>query len=424
MSALSEQIAQAKAAGYSDSDIAAHLSSKPEMATKIKTATDAGYKPEEIIANLSSSVKTAPTAGQIANALPAGVNRGMVNMAGLPVDTMANVVDLGKAGAGYLASKVKGALGMGDTVPEALEVNPDRSNMIGSSQWLDRKMHDAGLGVTIDNPAPDSTTARLLHAGGQFAGQAAVMPAQGMRQAISNVAQSVPVGALAQGVTEATDNPLAGAMAGMVAPSAVRGIGNASAGKLDSMSRSLMQSALKPTIAELRKGNVDPAIQTLLENGINVTRGGVDQLRGKIGGLNEDIASRIANSDATVSRENVLSALSDTRQRFTNQVSPAADLSAIGKVADDFSNHPYFANVEAQCVPLLNALATATKGKTQALQAAGKLETFAQQQNALAGGSPIRLAPIQPENQLYFNAGITGGEALSPSAYPVLGQPK
>lgn len=367
-------------------------------------------------------VKKDATSGQIARALPAGVNRGMVNLAGLPVDTVANALDIGKAALGYGVSKFNGG-----RVPESLEINPDRSGVIGSSEWLANKIKQAGGGAAIDNPAPDSLTGRLLHTGGQFAGQAMVAPAQSLRQAGVNIAAALPAGAVTQGVTEATDDPLLGAAAGMLtpmAPRAMRSVGNAAAGKLDSTARSLMQSALKPTIADLRKGNVDPAIQTLLDNGINVSRGGVDNLRGRIGVLNDDISSRIADSSARVGRENVLAALADTRQRFTNQVSPTADLAAIGKVGDDFANHPYFAQVEAQGVPLLEALSTATMGKQQALQAAGKLQTLAAQQQNLAHGGGINLATAQPENQLYFNAGSLGGKALSPSAYPVAGLPR
>ena len=55
MANVKDQIAQAKASGYSDADIAQHLSAKPEYAAKFKAATDAGYKPAEIISHLTSA---------------------------------------------------------------------------------------------------------------------------------------------------------------------------------------------------------------------------------------------------------------------------------------------------------------------------------------------------------------------------------
>jgi hypothetical protein len=49
---IQAQIAQAKAAGYSDDEITAHLSKMPGYSQKMKTATDAGYKPSEIVSHL------------------------------------------------------------------------------------------------------------------------------------------------------------------------------------------------------------------------------------------------------------------------------------------------------------------------------------------------------------------------------------
>lgn len=55
MANIQDQIAQAKAAGYSDQDIAQHLSNTPDYGGKIKTALDAGYKAPEIISFLNSA---------------------------------------------------------------------------------------------------------------------------------------------------------------------------------------------------------------------------------------------------------------------------------------------------------------------------------------------------------------------------------
>ncbi|MFC5550718.1 hypothetical protein [Massilia aerilata] len=66
MSTIQDKIAQAKAAGYSDAEIAGHLSASPEYADKIKAATTAGYKPEDIVGHLSgkpaASAAAAPAA--------------------------------------------------------------------------------------------------------------------------------------------------------------------------------------------------------------------------------------------------------------------------------------------------------------------------------------------------------------------------
>lgn len=54
MANVQDQIAQAKSAGYSDDDIAKHLSAMPEYSSKFKQATNAGYKASDIISHLSS----------------------------------------------------------------------------------------------------------------------------------------------------------------------------------------------------------------------------------------------------------------------------------------------------------------------------------------------------------------------------------
>jgi hypothetical protein len=104
--------------------------------------------------------------------------------------------------------------------------------------------------------------------------------------------------------------------------------------------RKMMQSAVKPTLQQLKTGEADTAIQALLDLGINPTARGVEKLRALIDDLNAQVDSRIAGSTATVPKQDVLNALAQVRGKFGNQVSPTADLSAIQRVADDFAAHP------------------------------------------------------------------------------------
>lgn len=283
-------------------------------------------------------------------------------------------------------------------------------------------------------PIVSPTAAKLassIESGGFRLGGA---PAATTAEQAGNMALRVGGGAVNGAATAGLINPDeagTGAVIGGAIPVVGKAAGEAGnyvrravSGKLDETSRRLMQSALKPTIAELRKGNVEPAIQTLLDNGINVTKEGVAKLREKIVALNDDISERIASSNARVNVDDVLNSLSGTRGRFLNQADPHSDLSAINSVAENFSNHPYLEKIEAQGEPLLDALRTATRGKEQALQAAGKLKTFAQQQENLSNGRSVRLSPDQPENQPFFNVGNSGKRALSPNAVPVPGYPR
>ena len=108
------------------------------------------------------------------------------------------------------------------------------------------------------------------------------------------------------------------------------------------VARRFMQSAVKPTIEQLRKGDAGVAIDTLLKYGINPSEKGVQSLRGRVDDINSQISGKIAASNATVNKSDVLSYLIDPTKRFSNQVSPTSDLNAISGVAQDFVNHPGF----------------------------------------------------------------------------------
>jgi hypothetical protein len=104
--------------------------------------------------------------------------------------------------------------------------------------------------------------------------------------------------------------------------------------------RKLMQSALKPTLADLKTGKAARAVDTLLEKGINPTRGGVEQLRGAVDDLGDEIEALIAKSPATVNKGEVGKSLMETYNNFKTQVNPDADLAAIKKAWMEFRNHP------------------------------------------------------------------------------------
>src|SRR6185503_20062110 len=118
--------------------------------------------------------------------------------------------------------------------------------------------------------------------------------------------------------------PTAAATAGTVG----QAIGSTFSDAAHNAGRRLMQSALKPTIAQLRSGDAQTAVDTLLDYGINPNTAGVNQLRALIDDKNSAISNAIANSGATIPKSNVLAALADVRQKFGNQVSPTSDLSA------------------------------------------------------------------------------------------------
>lgn len=162
----------------------------------------------------------------------------------------------------------------------------------------------------------------------------------------------------------------------------------------DWTAKRLMQSAIKPTIAQLKNGDAATAVQTLLDYGLNPTRGGVNKLRELIDAKNAEIASQIGSSTATVDKQNVLSALAGVRQKFGNQVSPTGDLASIQGVADDFLAHP---NLPGSVIPV-QAAQDLKQGTYRVLSGKygqmGSAETEAQK--ALARGLKDEIATAVP----------------------------
>lgn len=99
-----------------------------------------------------------PTTGERGRAALGGVNRGIAGLIGLPVDTVENILNLGKAGVGTAAT----ALGRPDLAPELTRGSP------GGSESISRMMERFRIGTT--NPRPDDPASRLLHTGGMIAG--------------------------------------------------------------------------------------------------------------------------------------------------------------------------------------------------------------------------------------------------------------
>lgn len=203
-------------------------------------------------------------------------------------------------------------------------------------------------------PGVASAAPGLLNAirtGGMEASQAA----PGVAGAVTNMLTRSAGGAITGGISAGLVDPeqaAAGAVVGAALPPAVKlagQAGNALSDAASSGAKRLMQSAIKPTIKQLKSGDAATAVDTLLEYGINPTKAGVEKLRNLIDSRNSEISNLIGSSSATVDKNAVLNALGGVRQKFGNQVSPTGDLSAIENVANDFASHP---NLPSNDIPV------------------------------------------------------------------------
>lgn len=134
-----------------------------------------------------------------ANALTGGVNRFLTGIAGLPIDTAENVLNIGKVAIG--APMV--AAGRPDLAPEPT------SGAIGGSEWFSGMLRK--LGVNTDNPNPQDQASQMLYRAGTVLPNMAI-PGAGVRNTIASAAGA------------ATGEQIAGtpgALIGSVAPSLV-----------------------------------------------------------------------------------------------------------------------------------------------------------------------------------------------------------
>lgn len=97
-----------------------------------------------------------------ANALTGGINRGIAGFAGLPVDTVSNVLNLGRAGIGTIAA----AAGRSDLAPDI------PSSPIGGSDWIAKRLEN--IGFNASNPNPNDRASQMLFTGGSILPSAAV----------------------------------------------------------------------------------------------------------------------------------------------------------------------------------------------------------------------------------------------------------
>jgi hypothetical protein len=144
-------------------------------------------------------------------------------------------------------------------------------------------------------------------------------------------------------VTDLTGSPALGFGAN-VATQAIPTLAGGLTGKLfspaiQSGARSLMQSALKPSKLDHLSGRGARAVDTMLDEGVNVSAGGVAKLRSSIDDMNGEIADLIKNSSATVDKGKVASRLQDVMKKYEASVD-ANDLKVVQDAWTSFLSHP------------------------------------------------------------------------------------
>lgn len=157
-------------------------------------------------------------------------------------------------------------------------------------------------------------------------------------------------------VAEEAINQAPGLIGAKYGPGAVEG----ASGLMRSKAEGLMQSALKPTLKALKSGDAAIAINTMLDKGISLSKGGIAKMRAEIDALNDKISEAVATSTGKVKVADVYPMLKEKLDAFKKQVNPNADVKAIQDAWEEFRNHPLIAGAEEIPVPLAQELKQGT----------------------------------------------------------------
>jgi hypothetical protein len=276
MNPIQDKIAQAKAAGYSDAEIASHLATSPELGDKIKTAQAAGYKPEDIVSHLADAPAPPPgnTGGSTfvdgVKGLAAGAGKGfgstMLGVQRLAGKGLAALGDMTSDSAPTLSSMISGK---------------KPTSMLGSAgKWLVDDA-DAGRAKLEAENAPYKAASPIANGTGEVGGTivatlpvGAVLP-NALRAAtgaklvgiLPRAAQAAGVGAAYGGVTGTTGSnadTLGGMLTdgarGAATGAALGGVATPATAVLGAVAGNAMQRLSKTSAAEYAKQKIAEAL--------------------------------------------------------------------------------------------------------------------------------------------------------------------
>jgi len=205
-------------------------------------------------AQFPDAKQTSPSVLARVNAGASGFNAGVASLLGIPVDTAANVLDLGKSAieGGYLLA--------GKLPPTSLDPSRDRSNVVGSGDWF-RKL----MGSAAENPNPNDTASRYLHAAGSGAAQGmAFGGAAGIPGAVRGTLSGISGSVSAQGAKDLGAGAAGQAVAGLV--------GGMVPGTVEATARGAYQVARNAVRPMTKAGQEDMAAQIIQQQATNRLR--------------------------------------------------------------------------------------------------------------------------------------------------------
>lgn len=256
------------------------------------------------------------TAMDRAVAPAAGFNRGVASIVGIPVDTAANIVDLGKAGIGSIYTAITGK-----APPASLLINEDRSSIPLSSQNIAKGLNK--LGAYTAPPRPDDKASRYLYAGGAGATAGLLAPSTGGSVLPATIA-GISGAESSQFAAEHGASPavqMAAGVAGSMAPSALR-FGFQEGARLLARGGEEGRQRTAQNISDFNKAGTEPSMGQAT---------GTRRMQ-----ATETLASRAPGSAGVMARagENQAKQIGSNIENLAKQLSPAASGEQAGRAIE------------------------------------------------------------------------------------------
>lgn len=355
------------------------------------------------------------------NAVGTGFWNGVTRLAGLPVDTIANVRDLLKAGGGsaYIAAT-------GKAPPSWLEIG-DRGNDIGSGDNLIRNAVKTTPGQTMLSAAnPDYQGGYLQTAGGALTG---VVNPRSMLQATNQAANSVLGSVLGKKVYDETGSNALAVMAGM-SPTAAQSFGT-EALKYGVRGGEQGRRTMEQRIQDLKNAGVDSPTLGLASG--NSFIGGIDNLlQNTPGSVN---IMRNARDSAINGLEGTVNNAANAASQNRGSIASGQSIQTGAKnFRDDFKarQNSLYNNLDQFIAPMSPTNVLNTRGALSALNADiptmpalseffknGKIKAMEEALNSDLAGKPGSTSVINVPQQVVIGTDAAGMPVYGTVNYPV-----
>lgn len=156
-----------------------------------------------------------------------------------------------------------------------------------------------------------------------------------------------------------------------------------------------MTSALKPGVESLKGGSGVRAVNTMLDEGINVTKGGIDKMKGIIADLNSQVSAKIATAPpGAIDKATVAGELRYVLDRFKSSLDAKKDMPSIMQSWDDLLNHPIF---RGRYLTIQDAQKMKQGIQMKLADSFGELSTAAREgQKAVSSGLRKAISTLEP----------------------------